>query len=383
VERSVAVVTERKRSPDLEAVARFLGLAITAEERVEDLRADCYFCVDVIGLPAAFRLKELTGGLVMCDIKESLSLRDRSLPTTLPPLAAEYLDHVHNSYVRDCDHRVTVGWTLAEELASAGIDAEVLPNYRVHVEPEPDGSFRRLLGISPDAEIVLAINNIVSGVDELLEAIDELGNVHLVVLGKVKPPDYAERFARLVQSRGLGSRVHLVDPVPYERLVHVAAECDAGLILLDASISNHRVSLPNRIFDLLGAHLPVITPTVRDIARLVEQFDCGEVIDEHPISAASWVRSIRGALDDQARLTANAARGARELDWATNEARLLELFAGCDSVTLVHHRNLHIHQRTIRLAHTLAGAGKRVTFATEVTEPVTADFPFPVVDLAG
>jgi len=270
---------------------------------------------------------------------------------------------------------------LASELEPLGVEIEVLPNYRRYAPVEPNRALRDLCGIADSDRVLLAPNNIVSGAEEILAALAELpDNVHLVVLGYIKPDDYRDQILTLSHDLGVADRLHLVAPVPYDELIHFAAGADIGLIILDPSIQNHRVSLPNRIFDLVAAELPVVTAPIPDIAKIAHDYDCGIAIDNG--TSTAWADGIRGILDDLDRFEAGAAHAARALTWASVEPQLLKAFADADSVTFLHHRNLHHHQRTIRIATTLQQAGKTVRMATVVTDPSRQhDLPFDVIAL--
>jgi glycosyltransferase involved in cell wall biosynthesis len=361
-------------------IVQWLRLSERAGDHHFELAADVYVSIDVIALPIAFRLRELNGGgRIFCDVKESPRLNDRSLPSTIAPVPRDFLDAAFAWMLEQCDHRFTVGWALAEQLAERGVMAEVLPNYRTYAEPNPTGWLREHTGIGPNAPIALVINNVVGGLEDVLRAAAEIPSLHVVLLGHIKPDRYRESIDELVDLVGLTERFHLVEPVPYERLIHVAADATFGVVLLDSSITNHRVSLPNRIFDLLGAELPVATPEIADIARIVQTHDAGVVLSE--VTANSWREAFVQLVSERPSFAANAQSAARALRWSRNEQLILDRFGEAKTVTFVHHRNLHVHQRTRRIADTLAGAGISVRYATHVSEEVPADFPYPVLDL--
>ncbi|MEQ1932248.1 MAG: glycosyltransferase family 4 protein [Fimbriimonadaceae bacterium] len=65
------------------------------------------------------------------------------------------------------------------------------------------------------------------------------------------------------------------DPVPKDEIPNILAAADGGIITLkDVEAFAYAVS-PNKLFDYMGASLPVICATPGDMARMVETSKCG------------------------------------------------------------------------------------------------------------
>jgi len=98
--------------------------------------------------------------------------------------------------------------------------------------------------------------------------------VHLVLVG-----DGTEK-ARLVRRAGeLGlANVTFLDPIPKSAIPALFARCHAGvLVLRDVPLFRHGVS-PNKLFDYMGAGLPVVTNVAGDCGDIVAAAGCGEVV---------------------------------------------------------------------------------------------------------
>ena len=98
-----------------------------------------------------------------------------------------------------------------------------------------------------------------------MEAIAELATVHLLFLGA--EGNYAERLRVVAIEKGVAERVHLIGPVPLEALLSYTAQADIGVSLLEDSCENHRLALPNKLFEYLAAGLPVVVSNLPEAGR--------------------------------------------------------------------------------------------------------------------
>lgn len=189
--------------------------------------------------------------------------------------------------------------------------------------PAPD--LRGALGVG-DAPLILHQGAVAPGrgCEVLLEALSLLDEAHLLFLGAAGP--YAERLRSRAIAAGAGERTHLLEPVPPEALLSHTAQADVGVSLLEDSCENHRLALPNKLFEYLAAGLPVVVADLPEAARLVRQRGVGWCAD--PGDAGSVATALRTALaqrDDEG-LRRRLAQAAAELNWEGEKRRLLDVY---------------------------------------------------------
>jgi glycosyltransferase involved in cell wall biosynthesis len=135
-------------------------------------------------------------------------------------------------------------------------------------------------------------------------------------------------MAELSRAAGVADRVHFHPSVELERLLDHTVEADIGVSLLEDTCENHRLALPNKVFEYVAAGVPVVTSALPELAALVRRHGIGwTVIPSDPEALAS---TLREALD-QAREPGvrERVRCAREqLHWSIETVRLTELYAG-------------------------------------------------------
>ncbi len=134
-----------------------------------------------------------------------------------------------------------------------------------------------------------------------------LESAHLVLLG------YGELRDTFIQAsvdpRWRG-RVHVLDPVSTTDLLMWVASADIGVMPIQPTTLNHRLSTPNKLFECLMAGIPVVASDFPDIRRTVVEDPAGSlgiVCDPEDVTAIAT--SIRSILDlPEVELVAMGAR---------------------------------------------------------------------------
>jgi glycosyltransferase involved in cell wall biosynthesis len=96
-----------------------------------------------------------------------------------------------------------------------------------------------------------------------------------------------------------------------------------GVTLLEDVCENHRLALPNKVFEYVAAGIPVVASDLPELRSLVDRYGIGVVVDA--ADPASVAAGISAALAEP-RADAIAA-AARDLNWSNERKRLLDLYA--------------------------------------------------------
>ena len=123
------------------------------------------------------------------------------------------------------------------------------------------------------------------------------------------------------------TRVTLLPSVPLEQLLAHTAEADVGVTLLQDTCENHRLALPNKLFEYIAARVPVIASALPETLALIEHHGVGWCTP--PGDPAALADALALALRQHAdpELRARLDRAAQELTWEREQQRLVELYA--------------------------------------------------------
>jgi len=102
---------------------------------------------------------------------------------------------------------------------------------------------------------------------------------------------------------------------------------NAGLVLVTHSnrFESHRLALPNKLFHAIHAGVPMIATDVTELARVVRQYDIGELYE--PGNSKSMEEAISRAIGRHSELIANVRAARTELSWDADAQVLREIYA--------------------------------------------------------
>jgi len=352
----------RRAAPPLHRVASLFAF-VTALRR---LRPDAVHAHDVAMLAPGWAGARLTGARLVYDTHEyaaGVPYRERawaSLVTTIERLL-----------IRRCDAVITVSDGIADRLQS---------DHRLPVRPTavrniPDpGAYdqhfqapdlRAQLGIDANTPLILHLGAVAQdrGGETLVRAMAHLPEAHLLFLG-AEDGEHTANLRRLATEQGVDTRVSFHPPVPVAHVPAYARQADIGVSLLQDTCENHRLALPNKVFECLHAGIPVVTADLPELRALVERHALGRLArpdDPHDVA-----RALREVLATPDELTAAVERAREELSWEAERGHLVDVYGDPDGApaptrAMVLVRNPVTHDaRIIREARLLDDLGYEV-----------------------
>ena len=227
------------------------------------------------------------------------------------------------------------------------------------------------LGLADDAELVLHLGAAAldRGCEVLVGAVARMpAKVNLLFLGA--DPRQAARLGEIAAGLGIGDRVHFRPPVAVGAVLAHARQASVGVSLLEDTCENHRLALPNKVFEYLAAGVPVLASDLPELRRTLAGQPGAVLVD--PTDEAAIAAGLRTALDGE-----RPAVPSRFV-WSGEAGRLSDAYAdlegGGDAVpgaAVVLVRNGVSHDaRVLREARLLDSIGFEVTIvgvATSVT----------------
>ncbi|HEY7121347.1 MAG TPA: glycosyltransferase family 4 protein [Solirubrobacterales bacterium] len=228
-----------------------------------------------------------------------------------------------------CDAVITVSDGIAERLQDRyGLDQlpTVVRNVPDLPPPGEAPDLREQMAIG-DAPLVLHQGAVADGRGggNLIRAVAEMDSAHLLFLGA--DGAFVDGLRELGRSAGLDGRLHFHPPVPLAELLSYTSQADVGVSLLEDTCENHRLALPNKLFEYLAADLPVVVSDLPEMRRLVTERGVGWVTNPgNPDDIARVLAEALADRDDPA-LHERVQAAAAELNWPHERARLTDLYA--------------------------------------------------------
>jgi glycosyltransferase involved in cell wall biosynthesis len=286
-------------------------------------RPDAVHAHDVAMLVPAYIAASLSRARLVYDSHElATGVPYRSRPWALLVVAIERL------LVPSCDAVITVSGGIADRLAerySLRARPVVIRNLCDLPPPgaAPATDLRNELGIG-DAPLVLHQGAVAPhrGCETLVRATAELDGAHLLFLGAEGP--YADRLRRLALDLGLDDRVHFRPAVPLDSLLSYTAQASVGVSLLEGTCENHRLALPNKLFEYMAAGVPVVVSALPELERFLSEHPIGCAVDPGDPSAVS--RALNEVVVDGRATSGRGPRRATAPSWDREAMRLLSVY---------------------------------------------------------
>jgi|GEM_PF-298537 len=306
----------RERLPTVAYRAVFLLAFLRALRR---LRPDAVHAHDAAMLLPGWLGARATGAALVYDSHEyavGVPYRDR--------LWAMLVSALERLLVPRCDGVVTVSDGIADRLRARYRLAERPVVVRNLPDPaEEDGGFeaedlRRALGLDASTPLVLHLGAVARdrGCETLTRAMAGLRDAHLLFLG-ADDAAFAARLREVARDAGVAERVHLRPSVPTGQIRAHARQGSVGVTLLEDTCENHRLALPNKLFEYLAAEIPVVASDLPEIRRTVGGLPGVTLVD--PANPDAVAAGLRTALE-------HGPGGPSPFGWAEDAARLTELY---------------------------------------------------------
>jgi len=150
------------------------------------------------------------------------------------------------------------------------------------------------------------------GCEQLVLAMKHVPEAQLVFLG------YGPQEAKLkemVASMHLQDRIHFIPPVGPRAVRNALQGATIGVTMLEDTCLNHRYALPNKLFDYVHAGLPVLSSNLKEVERVVREFDLGR--SANPSDPEDIARVIHSMLEDPKRVqwSKNSLKAAETFSW--------------------------------------------------------------------
>jgi glycosyltransferase involved in cell wall biosynthesis len=283
-------------------------------------KSDILVANDLDTLPAVYLASILKRQPIVYDSHEYF--------TELPELVdRKYIRRIWQWLERLMLPKIKFSYTVSNSIAAGyyaryGISMEVIRNLPLRIKALPD---RRNPGSSNEKHIIYqGALNMGRGLDLAIKSMKYLDKCHLIIAGS----GYIENELKdLVRSLDLSDQVQFLGTLRPEDLVKYTSQADLGISLEEGKGLNYIYALPNKLFDYIQAHIPVLISDLPEMAYIVRKYNVGMVIQTRdPLELSEVIKQMLYSNEMMVTWKQNLAVAAKELCWENEEKKLLDIY---------------------------------------------------------
>ena len=166
--------------------------------------------------------------------------------------------------------------------------------------------------------------NIGRGLQQAILAMHYLDKTKLVIAGD---GDIKQELEKLVETENLQKKVEFTGRLPIEELSELTSNADLGLSIEEDLGLNYRYALPNKLFDYIQSHIPVLVTDLPEMKQIVNQYNIGEVAESlEPKKLAAIIKEALFNENKRKVWLENLKGASKELVLENEEKTLKEIF---------------------------------------------------------
>jgi len=165
--------------------------------------------------------------------------------------------------------------------------------------------------------------NIGRGLENMILAMKNI-DAKLMIIGG---GDIEAELKQFSIKNNLENKVIFKGKLPFNELSEYTQKATIGISLEEPEGLNYKYALPNKIFDYINAEIPVLVSNLPEMAKIVKQYEVGEILKENTSEAISEkINNLLNSSEIYNRYVTNTIKAKQELCWETQEKELLELY---------------------------------------------------------
>ncbi|WP_167752771.1 glycosyltransferase [Pusillimonas caeni] len=296
-----------------------------------DQNPDIIHSHDLYTLVGAIALASKTGAKVIFDAHEIETERTPSLALE----KKEFIDMLERTLLTNVQQVITCCDSSKEFYSkrfSRSIPEVVMnaPDFSDIKNDEPIINIRATLGLTENEHLLIYTGGVGRegrGMDKVVAALSFLPDVHLAILG----PRHQLNDAWLQEAahkEGTYERVHLLPSVPANLVVNTIRTADVGVCAFQDISLNHRYAMPNKLFEMTFADIPICVSNLPEMANFVERLGNGLTMDETcPRSIANSIQQILNHPGKYKLTEHSYAVLQSEFSWNTQAKKLINTYS--------------------------------------------------------
>lgn len=299
-------------------------------KKVTELKPDVIHCHDLNTLLSGAMAKKKLGVPLIYDSHEDYPGMLAPKSIILSKLASIF----ENLLLKYVDWVITVSEELVKKFKKhKQINAVAIYNSRMLNEifqKKETKELKKELNISGDDFIVGYIGALSKkrGIDNLIKSIKYIDDKKIKVLIVGGPENEVKNLRALAEKEDAMDKVILTGHIPYFKVIPYFSLLNVGTVLFQP-LPNHLIAAPNKLFEYMGAGLPLIVSDFPEMKRIVVgESVCGIAVDPtNPEKIAGVITYILEHPKDANKMGENGRRAVEEkYSWEKMDAKLIKVY---------------------------------------------------------
>ncbi len=166
--------------------------------------------------------------------------------------------------------------------------------------------------------------NMGRGLELMIKTMQYINNYELWIAGT---GDIDDKLKALTDELNLKHKVKFLGRIALAELHTITCKAKLGLSFEEDLGKNYRYALPNKIFDYIQAHIPVLVSDLPEMAHIVKEYEVGEVLkNRNPKNVAKQILQMLNTNEKLVLWKIHLAKAANELCWENEKQKLLAVF---------------------------------------------------------
>lgn len=278
--------------------------------------ADYYWSNDLDTLPANYMASKWKNKQLIFDSHEYYT----EVPELIDrPRIKNFWKKIERKILPQLTKMITVSPSIADLYKKEyGIEVKLLRNV-----PEKENTIYEVANLKVNNNKVIIYQgaiNVNRGIEYMVKAMNYIDGAILYLLGR---GDISNEIEQLINHQSLNDKVIMLGEIPHEKLHSYTIQADIGLSLEEDKGLNYRYALPNKLFNYIHAHIPVLVSNLPEMKALVQHYEIGEISEKHePEYIAGKINSMLGDVNRISNWKVNTKKAAKELNWE-NEKKVI------------------------------------------------------------
>lgn len=293
--RTVAFIVRRYN-----AFLKYQAFEDAADAAVRDWAPDVIHAHDLYTLPAGDGLAGRIGAKLVYDSHELETHRQPPPPQKVK----EFIARLERRHIAQTSAVITVSDAIADHLAEL---YSIERPYVVRNAPraptastEDTSNIRDDLGLAAGDTLLVYVGLVTlnRGLDIALRAIASVPGVTLAAVGPQRR-ESVDQLTTLAGDLGVVERFRILDPVEPDHVVDYVRSANAGIIPILPITLSYEYAMPNKLFEMAFAGLPIVASDLTEIGAFMRENDLGTTYAPHDVDACA--AAIRSVLNEPAR----------------------------------------------------------------------------------